>query len=174
MWSSPRVSSTRSDSLVCSILLIRLSSIGAYHIPLDVLECSSQIHRQQMARVREQGVGLIGTLFRLISSRRIVRIALLVAVVLGVTAGVSNFQSLMLDCRLMPYPQSMSGSSDQSTLNTSATLRRVSVYIFLAVSACLVLLTANLAFYELQGTRLMALCACPPRSRKANRGRGGL
>ena len=43
------------------------------------------------------------------------------------------------------------GSSQQSTIDTADTLRKISVYIFLAVSACLVVVTARLAFDEIQG-----------------------
>lgn len=45
----------------------------------------------------------------------------------------------------------MSGSTSQSTLNTAVTLRRVSIYIFLAVAAFLVLVTAHLAYDEYTG-----------------------
>ena len=45
----------------------------------------------------------------------------------------------------------MSNSSNENTINTATTLRRASIYIFLAVSAALVLITGQLAFYEALG-----------------------
>lgn len=44
----------------------------------------------------------------------------------------------------------MLGSTQQSTLNTANGLRKASICIFLAVSACLILVAAHLAYDEIQ------------------------
>ena len=43
----------------------------------------------------------------------------------------------------------MTNSSKQSTLNTAASLRKASVYIFLVVCACLVLVAGQLTVEEM-------------------------
>lgn len=51
----------------------------------------------------------------------------------------------------------MLDSSQVSTINTANSLRKASIYIFLAVCACLVLVASHLAFEEIQGVCVTAL-----------------
>lgn len=96
---------------------------SAYSLVLD---------RMHMLRVSPMiSDGPLGIVMRIISNRRIIRLVLVVAVALGIAAG------------------SMTNSSNQSTLDTASTLRKASVYIFLAVCACLVLVAGHLTLEEM-------------------------
>ncbi|KIP08657.1 hypothetical protein PHLGIDRAFT_103999 [Phlebiopsis gigantea 11061_1 CR5-6] len=94
---------------------------SAYTLVLD---------RLRMMRDRHSSNGLANMILGIICNRRLVRIGLLVAVSLGVAAG------------------SLTGSDSQSTLNIATALHRASIYIFLAIVASLVIVTANLAYDE--------------------------
>ncbi|EKM53588.1 uncharacterized protein PHACADRAFT_163896 [Phanerochaete carnosa HHB-10118-sp] len=97
---------------------------SAYTLVLD---------RERMVGRGKPLPGPISFLITIISNRTIIRVALTAAVALGVAAG------------------SMLDSSQQSTLNTANSLRKASIYIFLAVSACLVLVASHLAYEEIHG-----------------------
>ncbi|GJE94631.1 hypothetical protein PsYK624_108020 [Phanerochaete sordida] len=100
---------------------------SAYTLVLD---------RIDMLRVRPMiSDGPLGIVMRVIGNRRIIRLVLTVAVALGIAAG------------------SMTNSSKQSTLNTAASLRKASVYIFLVVCACLVLVAGQLTVEEMMSRR---------------------
>lgn len=99
---------------------------SAYTLVLD---------RERMTHSHGSGSRLVSLCLRLLTNRRLVRVALLAAVALGITAG------------------STMGSQQQSTLNTGRTLRKASIYIFLAIAACLVLVTGHLAASELPGMK---------------------
>ncbi|EKM53605.1 uncharacterized protein PHACADRAFT_125442 [Phanerochaete carnosa HHB-10118-sp] len=116
------VSLVIAESIIYSVGFFGLL-YSAYTLVLD---------RERMIGRGQPQPGPIGFLLTIISNRKIIRMALTAAIALGVTAG------------------SMMGSSQQSTLNTANSLREASVYIFLAVSACLVLVASHLAFEEVQ------------------------
>lgn len=106
----------------------------------------------QMLQQRDILDGPIAVGLRVIKNRRVIRLVLTVAIALGIAAGVCRQDSFYIPSGKLMFRQSMSDSSNESTLNTASTLRRASIYIFLAVSAALVLITGQLAFYEATGT----------------------
>ncbi|EKM53597.1 uncharacterized protein PHACADRAFT_211270 [Phanerochaete carnosa HHB-10118-sp] len=84
------------------------------------------LNRMNMLRVRPSYDGPLAILIRIISNRRIIRIALTRLTI-----------------------QSTTGSDKQSTPNTSVSLRKASVYIFLVITACFVLVAGFLALDEI-------------------------
>lgn len=97
------------------------------------------------------GDGAISMVSSVICNRQIVGLALVAAVTLGISAGVRRLLSRWCSGTCLWRQQVLASSSQEPTLSTGTNLRRGSIFIFLVVSACLVVVASKVAVEDREG-----------------------